>query len=446
MRQILLSTLVLALFVTSLAVAQRTAFPLKVSTNGRYFVDKAGKPFLYHADTGWQIFARLTLAEAREYLTLRQKQGFNTIQVMVSVNPDSANRTGQKPLHNYDFSRPNEAYFAHVEKVVAVADSLGLLFNMVPFWISCCRDGYGVGGKNEVYARNGVTKTNRMGKWLGKRFGKYANLVWTIGGDNDPLTIRQELVALAEGIRSAAPHQLISFHARPPHSSTDLFQYAPWLGFSMIYTYWREKPNNYVNSEQMPHVYEAAQREYLKSDRTPFILGESQYEGSGNLFPNDLGLPQHVRRQAWWTILSGGTGHAYGQDAWSFPAQWRDIMHYPGTQHMRHVITFFESMPWWQLVPDLHHQVVIHGYGEYTKANYATAAVTEDKAILVAYLPEPGPLTIDLSKLKGPHLTARWYNPRSGEFTEAGNFPNQGVQKFYSPLQEDWVLVIRSEP
>lgn len=90
--------------------AQRTAFPLKVSENKRRFVDQTGKPFLYQADTGWQIFARLTLAEAREYLSLRKEQGFNTIQVMFSINPDSATRSGQKPLLNYDFSRPNEAY------------------------------------------------------------------------------------------------------------------------------------------------------------------------------------------------------------------------------------------------------------------------------------------------------------------------------------------------
>ncbi len=446
MRQLFGITFVLFLYCTNLAFAQRPTFPLRVSSNGRYFVDKAGKPFLYHADTGWQIFARLTLAEAREYLALRQKQGFNTIQVMLSVNPDSVNRAGQKPFNTYDFSKPNEVYFAHTEKVIKIADSLGLLLNIAPFWIGCCRESYGVGAKHEVYAQNGVKKTNELGKWLGKRYGKYANIAWTVGGDNDPLSIRKELEALATGLHATAPQQLITFHARPPHSSTDLFQYAPWLGFSMVYTYWREKPNDYVNPEQLPHVYEVAQREYVKSDRVPFILGEAQYEGSGNLYPNDLGLPQHVRRQAWWTILSGGTGHAYGQDGWSFPANWREIMQYPGAKQMQHVITFFASIPWWQLVPDLRHQVVLQGYGEYTKADYVTAAVTENNQLLVAYLPQPGFLTINVSKLKGSPLKARWYNPRSGQYTEGGNFTNQGVQKLYSPPQEDWVLVITAAP
>jgi hypothetical protein len=52
---------------------------------------------------------------------------------MLFVNPDSANRAGQKPFNTYDFSKPNKAYFAHADKVVKIADSLGLLLNIAPF-------------------------------------------------------------------------------------------------------------------------------------------------------------------------------------------------------------------------------------------------------------------------------------------------------------------------
>ena len=50
----------------------KPVFPLKISENGRYFVDQTGKPFFYHADTGWQIYQRLTTEEAREYLVFRK--------------------------------------------------------------------------------------------------------------------------------------------------------------------------------------------------------------------------------------------------------------------------------------------------------------------------------------------------------------------------------------
>jgi hypothetical protein len=436
----------LLLLVADFATAQTVPrFPVKVAENGRYFVDQDNKPFFYQADTGWQLFARLTLPEAREYLITRHRHGFNTIQLQISMNPDSVNRAGQKALIDYDFSKPNEPYFAHAERVIQIADSLGLLLNIAPFWTGCCREGYGVGGKHEVYAQSGPAKARQMGQYLGKRFGKYKNILWTMGGDNDPRTIRAEIVALAEGLHASAPQQLLTFHGSPPHSSTDLFQYAPWLGFSMIYTYWREKPNEWLDPQQMLHVYEAALREYNKTDRMPFVLGESQYEGDGVRYANDIGTPQQIRRQAWWTILCGGAGHAYGHDGWDFPKQWRQIINYPaGSQQLRHVRSFFEAIPWWTLIPDQKHTALVGGYGEFMKANYVSAAVSEDKTLLVAYLPQPGPVIIDMSQLKGTNFSARWYNPQTGQFNKEEKLSNQGIKRIISPPQDDWVLIVKN--
>lgn len=431
-----------ALVLHNFAFAQTPAFPLKVSDNGRYFTDQSGKPFLYHADTGWQLFARLTENEAREYLITRSRQKFNAIQVMLSVNPDSSTRQGQLPFVNYNFAEPNPKYFDHVSKIISIADSLGLLLNIAPFWIGCCREGYGVGAKVEMFAKNGTEKSRQLGQWIGKKFGRFSNIIWTMGGDNDPLTIRKEMEAFADGLRIAIQHPLISYHARPPHSSTDLFQYAPWLNYSMIYTYWREKPNEYVNSEQMVHVYEAALREYLKSDNMPFILGESQYEGSGTLYGNDIGIPRQIRRQAYWTILCGGTGEAYGQDGWSFPENWRDILQYPGAKQLGYMKEFFDKIKWWQLEPDYAHKAVLHGYGDYTRDNYVTTAVSNDKKMLVSYLPYPGALTINFEELKGSKVTVQWFDPRTGEYKNKSTLDCKGIAKLYSPPQEDWVLLI----
>ena len=419
--------------------------PLKISDNGRYFVGQNGQPFLYQADTGWQIFSRLTLNEAREYLVTRKAHGYTAIQVMFSFNPDSANRAGQKPLIDYDFAKPNDAYFAHAERVLTIADSLGLVINIAPFWIGCCREGFGEGAKHEVYKQSGPDKARQMGQYLGKRFGKYKNILWTMGGDNDPKSIRAGIVAMAEGLHQAAPRQLITFHASPPHSSTDLFQYAPWLGYSMIYTYWREKPNEWVDGQQLVHVYETALREYNKSDRMPFILGEAQYEGDGVRYSNDMGTPQQMRRQAWWTMLCGGAGHAYGHDGWNFPTGWRQIINYPaGSQQLRHVRGLLETFPWWQLQPDQKHTVLVSGYGDYMRDSYVAAAVSEDKTRLVAYLPKPGLVTVNLGQLKGAALVARWFDPRTGQFGKPEVLAGQsGLKRFISPPQDDWVLVIQ---
>jgi hypothetical protein len=56
---------------------------LKVSANGRYFVDQRGKPFFYLGDTCWLLFQRPNREEVEEYLKDRAAKGFTVIQAYV---------------------------------------------------------------------------------------------------------------------------------------------------------------------------------------------------------------------------------------------------------------------------------------------------------------------------------------------------------------------------
>jgi hypothetical protein len=436
-----------SLFLTAIiSVANgQPKFPLKISENRRHFVDQNGRPFLYHADTGWQLFVRLTKPEALEYLLKRKSQGFNTIQVQIAMEPKLSNRYGHKPFNgDVDFSKPNEAFHDHAASVIAMADSLGLLVVMTQPWLGCCFDGFGNSPEQPIQ-KNGPIKNRSYGQYLGKKFAKFKNLFWIAGGDNDPRGDRESLLAFIEGLYSAAPrHQLITYHATPPHSSTDLFQYAPWLGFSFIYTYWREKPNDWVVSDLQPHVYEAALREWSKSDIMPFVLGESQYEGSGLDKNNDMGTPQIIRRQAYWTMLCGGAGVAYGADVWHFPTPWRERLDYVGANQLKYFITFFESIPWWTLVPDVKHQAVVSGYGEWSKNNFVTTAVSDDKKLMVSYLPQPQPVSVDLQYLNGNQFEYYWLNPTNGEKSKPFTLSKKEVVRLGPINGEDWVLIIKT--
>ena len=417
-------------------------FPLKISENRRYFIDQDGEPFLYHADTGWQIFTQLTTDEAIEYMSFRKAQGFNTIQVQLVMSPEQINRYGQKPFHgDVDFSRPNEEYFDHVAKIIRKADSLGLLIVMSQPWLGCCEEGFG-GRPDKPVQKNGPEKNRQFGQYLGKKFNSFDNLFWIMGGDNDPKTDRESLFAFFDGLYNTAPkHQLMTYHASPPHSSTDLFQYAEWLGFSFIYTYWREKPNQWISAELQPHVYEAAIREWSKSDTMPFVLGESQYEGTGRI-ENDMGEPQVIRRQAYWTMLCGGAGEAYGSDLWNFPSDWREIMKYPGAYQLGHFIEFFESIPWWTLIPDIKHQAVVAGFGEWSKSDWVSTGVSADRKLMVSYIPQLRSVTVDFGYLEGTNFLVKFIDPRSGKIVKEFANEMKTVQRIASPPGEDLLLVI----
>jgi hypothetical protein len=67
----------IALVLISRAVLAAAApGPLRVSENGRYFVDASGAPFYFLADTQWELLRRYSLDDARVILENRKAKGF----------------------------------------------------------------------------------------------------------------------------------------------------------------------------------------------------------------------------------------------------------------------------------------------------------------------------------------------------------------------------------
>src|SRR5207247_4089301 len=110
---------------------------IKVSANGRYFVDQNGKPFFYLGDTCWLLFQRLNHEELDEYLKDRADKGFTVIQAYVlrgldRKHPDgNASLLDATPLLDRDPGRPNEEFFKNVDYVVNRANELGLVMGLV---------------------------------------------------------------------------------------------------------------------------------------------------------------------------------------------------------------------------------------------------------------------------------------------------------------------------
>ena len=119
---------------------QRAAFPLTTKPGKRYLENADGKPFLVHGDTTWSLIGDLRREDVDLYLDDRRARGFNTILVSLIEHKFSsnapANAYGDRPFHSApfealaalddvvpflsfaDYSRPNEAYFAHADWVL----------------------------------------------------------------------------------------------------------------------------------------------------------------------------------------------------------------------------------------------------------------------------------------------------------------------------------------
>jgi Protein of unknown function (DUF4038)/Putative collagen-binding domain of a collagenase len=409
-----------------------SSFPLKISKNGRYLTDRHNHPFLLQGDAAWTLLHKLKLEEAKIYLDDRKNKFFNTIFLqLLPPEPGQKNAYGQAPfLKSEDFSTPNEAYFSYVETIVYEAAKRNMQVALVPAWLGCCG-----GNWFDIQHRNGVEKCNTYGKYVATRLRSHPNILWIMGGDRDPLREAAVQEAMAAGIKSVNVATLMTFHAASSHSSTDVFPKAKWLDFSMVYSYFRNKKGVWTN--QMPQVYEVALNEYQKHPHKAFILGESQYEDE------NVGTPQMVRRQAYWTMLSGGSGHCYGSSLWAFPAGWQRVLPLPGAFDMAHFFRIFTEMPWELLQPDVENKLVLEGRGVYGADDYAAVATLPNRRMAVVYLPTGRKVKMNVELLKGSTLRATWISPRSGKRWLDSSFKGIGVRTFTPPTtDDDWILIV----
>src|SRR2546425_10440891 len=120
-----LLSMVLAGVCLSLFGAKAAQGPIRVSLNGRYFVDAQGEPFYFLADTHWELFRRYSLGDAQSILENRKAKGFSVVMVMLTGvgSGTGPNLEGQHPWLNDNPATPNLNYFTNVDAVVKQAQA-----------------------------------------------------------------------------------------------------------------------------------------------------------------------------------------------------------------------------------------------------------------------------------------------------------------------------------
>jgi hypothetical protein len=433
MKRALAGTLVLA--TASLAGAEVPG-PIRVSPDGRHFVDKAGTPFFWLGDTAWPLFAQYSKAEAEAYLANRAQKGFTVIQGVLAWGLGSgmeqktpiANALGQKPWLDDDPARPNPAYFEHVDRLVAFANQKGLVLAMLPTW------GFYVKESPVVTLKN----ARAYGRWLGARYKAAPNVVWVNGGDRTPTGFEDVFRELARGLRDGdGGAHLVTYHPCGWRSSAQFFHGEDWLDFDMIET-WTE----------WSKIHPAIVADALRSPRKPVVLGEGAYE-NGPEYPQGPITPYVVRRQAWWTVTAGGF-HTYGQNQmWRMEPGWDKTFETPGAAQVCLMRRILSDLPWWTLLPDQG----VFATGVSSERTLNTAMRSADGSRVLVYLSSPTTVFLHLDKLEAKNAKATWISPVTGEKKDAGSFatgnrtgsvfPGSPQQFFKTPaFWEDAVLLL----
>jgi hypothetical protein len=419
---------------------------LKVSQDKRYLVTGHNRPFFWLGDTAWELFHRLNREEADLYLQDRAKKGFTVIQAVVLAELDGLNTPnpyGDKPLQNNDPTKPNEAYFRHVDYIVNRAEKLGLMIGMLPSWGDKWNKKWGVGP--EIFTPENARV---FGEFLGRRY-KSAPIVWILGGDRDIENEEDKTIirSMAEGLRKGdGGTHLMTFHPQGGKSSSDFFPDESWIDFHMSQTGHDNTSKNYR--------YNQKHRE-LKPVK-PHVDGEPRYEDHPSRFnPSEHGWMDDfdARQTAYWSLLSGAFGHTYGNhNIWQFYTEnrtpvswarthWKTALSHAGSYQVGLTRKVLEKRAWQNLLPD--QSLIISENKE--DAGYAMAAVSKNGDFMMAYLPYGRKITLKTAKLSGSQLKAWRFNPRDGRSIALKPFANTGSFSF-APHSEgrgsDWLLII----
>jgi Protein of unknown function (DUF4038)/Putative collagen-binding domain of a collagenase len=435
--------------------ASSAAYPLKVSANHRYLVDQNNRPFLIAGDVPQPLVTMVSVADAASYFDDRQAHGFNAMWIDVLVAgpyyPDSrvdggtydgilpftGYLSGWTDTPHYDLTKPNEAYFARVDRMLTLAAQHGMVVFLDPIetgqWLPTLRN-------------NGPAAAAAYGRYLGHRYQRFDNIIWLNGNDfnswRDSMD-DQVVRAVAIGIQSADPRHLHTIEMNVETSSSyDDPTWPPIAAINSTYTY---SPTYF----QMWHSYN-------QTPVAPTFLLEAHYDLMDFGKPWDYGTPPVLRHQEYWAMLSGGKGQLYGNGyTCYFMPGWKSHIDTVGVTQFEIWHRFFAALPWQDLVPDQDHSVVVDGLGalgdmqtRVTNSEFCTASRTPDGSWVIAYMPTARTITLDMTSLKGP-ATAKWFDPTNGAYTiiPGGPFANTGTRQFTPPGNNhdgdsDWVLLV----
>ena len=418
-KKIILLATSLLIFAVS-ALAQQPAYPVKVSDNGRYFVDQKGNPVFWLGITQWQLFREYTVEEARTILENAKSKGFAFVQAMLMGVGDGTkpNVYGDKPWINNDPLTPNEAYFKNVDSVIQIARENNVIISVTLY--------------HQRY-RKCITLENARAwaKWLAGRYKNVPNIVWSMTPE-----AKQEFVPilreLAAGLHEGdGGYHLITFKPDPAPYSSSFIHDESWLAFDGMQTW-----------KSVELIYPMVTKDYNLKPVKPVLMAEGAYE-AGTEYGFDVNA-LWIRRQAYYSYLAGGH-HTYGHnDSWRVLPTWKKALDAPGAVQMGVLKKIFLArQEWWYLVPD---QSIFASGGQTAGQVLNLAARHKDGKWIMIYLGSKASFSINMDKIiAGTHVNAFWIDPKTSDSVSIGGFPRTGVQSFSTPDGwEDAILILEA--
>jgi hypothetical protein len=443
-------------------------FPIKASSNGRYLVNSLGQPFLMMAESA-QAIQNILPADAQAYFADRGNRGYNGIQFdLVSTpyvfnnNPGYGFSDGLKPFAGALVTTPNEAYFERMDQYVNYCAQYGMLAILNRYEAHDGINAHDGSVEGDLVAA-GESACTTYGQYLGRRYKIFPNVMWHLGNDYTPAnqTAFNVIANIANGIMVEDTNHLMTVELDAPWStSLDSTRYGTFSMMTLngVYTYGGTYGECMVGYNNSSTTFAGKAGTNKTSTPCPSVMIEASYEfenvpgGAGN-----GGTSVNLRRQSYSLMLSGMSGQIVGNGyiTWfetsggrniyyttgvgGATGSWKNNLGSPGTLDLMRWKAFFQSIPWYNLLPDQTHVVGTAGYGTpsimkpVNTDSFVPVAATPDGHLAVAYFSQGNAqsLTVAMTTFAGP-VTAQWFDPTNGAYkTISGSpFSNIGTRLF----------------
>ncbi len=482
---------------------------IKTSANGHAFEYADGTPYFLVGDTWWATptfrFPWYDDDKAREmgpgvglkdYVKFRRSQGYNCI-AMIAAFPNWANDSkpatlktadgtilraawqqpgtkSAKDMHDEesnrafffpgkvpgyeevfpDLDRINPLYFQNLDKKIDYLNANGF----VPF-IEVSRRDIGQGWKKYY-------------RWP-ESYSRYIQYVWARYQANiclfSPIHFDTPSGTIPPEDYNQAANLVIEKYGPPPFgtlagtnsnpSTLRNFGHvdkARWLTFHQIGN--RRTHNNYA---YLTEIFNA-------TPAVPGINGEPYYAGMNDAPGGTPTASLYCRSGMYGSVLSGGLGgHIYGAGGWD-GGLWGgnieeaaenhiwDAMKWPSGDQMRHLATFImsEGRAYQELIPARELVQPNESAEPESFTGWAFCARTARKDLFLMYFEKGCPKAVLSGAVSGGKYKARWFDPQTGDWTDAGvlsadssgkiplpNFPDNS-----SVSQIDWAMKLTLQP
>jgi hypothetical protein len=427
---------------------------VRVSADGRYFMHEDSTPYLFVGDTGWNAALLSTPEEWEFYIKTRSGQKFTAVQWVATQFRAAPGGDIDKQLA---YTGPtnriviNPKFFQRLDRKVEALNKAGMLSVPVLLWA--------IRGGGNPQINPGVSLAEDqailLARYMVARWGGN-DVAWILGGDGDYRGEKAEKwKRIGRAVFNDIAHGPVTMHPQGMQWVWNEFKDEKWYDFVGY------QSGHGDDERALRWLTEGPLSEdWAKLPHKPIVNLEPPYENHLGYSSKKPLTADFVRRALYWSMLNtASAGVTYGgHGVWGWddgakpptdhpstgtPLPWKKALTMPAAEQIKFFHDFFTTNDFWRLRPTP--IFIVNNPGKDNPAKFISAARTDNKDLLIVYVPEDRTVEIKLDALP-PSPNVTWLNPRTGENSPAVAVVTQNTCQFPTPAEGDWLLITRSQP